>query len=577
MPNVTMLLNTFLTGEITPKMAGLVTSPHYQMGADTLSNFLPLKLGGFRTRPGTRHVAIATNAACRVIPFTDTDGTAYVLELTNLECRIFNGSYAREVSGTTVILPTPWSGSQGLEVHYALINGEMFLVHRSAAPRKITHSGGTWAISTPDFTGSRTFSTTNNYPGVVGVFAGRLYFGSTNTEPTAVFGSKIPTGTTGATNYTDFLQGTNPADSIYLLESDMNCRRLAWLSNFGRLLSGTDRSVWMSDGNIPTPSTFDMMITSRVGSKEIMPQAMGNMLLYVGADGMTLRALIYSYDAGGYQDIDISETADHLLKPGIIDLAVMQNPEPIAWLLLADGTLVSATIRPIQGGVSAAFAPHALGGDGDVKSLCVAQRTTRDEVWFVCDRDLNTSIEYLYLDDITTTAIADCFYVDNGKTLAPASATVSGLTWLDTLEVDAVGDGAILPRKTVASNAVTYDRTIAKIQIGLPYISRFKNLRPELQINNTWQGKKKQLIEATVRMYNSYGGYAGQDLNNLAEMLFDVSGDYVYGESPELFTGDKKVQLASVVDTSGQFYIERRDPLPVAVLAVMLKIEIMEA
>jgi len=577
-PNVTMLLNTFLTGELTPKMMGLVNSPHYQMGAELMRNYIPLKNGGFRSRPGTRHAVIATDEVCRLIPYTHTDGTVYLLELTNLACHILDATYTRVQSGgSDVSLTTPWPEAELYNVQYAQTNGEMYLVHRSYAPRKIVLSGGTWAISTPTFTGDRTFSTANNYPGVVAFYAGRLYLGSTNAEPLAVFGSKIPTSATGATNYTNFTLGSaTPADAIYLLESDMNCRRLAWLTGFGRLLSGTDRSVWMSDGNLPMPSTFDMAMTAAVGVAEIMPQALGGMLLFVGADKTTLRALRYSEEAGGYKDDDISDIADHLIKPGIKDIAVMTNPEPIVWVLLEDGNVVTGNIRATDAGIIASYALQTFGGNGKARSLAVARRTSRDEVCFVVERATNVSIEYLYLDDIVTTAIDDCFYVDNGKTLTPGGATVSGLTWLDTQEVSALGDGAVLPNKTVASNAVTYDKTITKIQIGLPYISRFRNLHPELQINNTWQGKKKQITEAIFRLYNSYGGYVGQDPDNLAAMLFDVSGEFEYGDGPALFTGDKEQFMAGLVDTNGQFYLERRAPLPLTVLAVMLKIEIME-
>lgn len=578
MPEITLLQNGFFSGEITERLSGQISSLAYQTGAEKMFNFVPMRTGGFRPRPGTRYAEDLSNQS-RLIPFYDTDGAPYVLVFENTAVKVIDTSTNAFVSG--VSLTAPWATAELYEIQYAGLGGEVWCAHRGATTRKITlTSGPTWGISAPTFTGDRTFAAAGDYPGVIAFISGRLFVGSTDNEPLALFGSQIPTAASGATNYLGFDFGTGTAaDAIYLLENDMGAKRLAWLGVAGRILAGTNRSVWMSDGNIPTPSTFDLVLTSRNGAAEIQPKAYGNMLLYVSQDRKSLRALSYSLEGGGYRDIDLSEQASHLLTGKIKDFDIMLNPEPIVWIMLDDGTLVSATLRYTENGIMGGFAEHALGGSGLVESLCVIHKEARDELWLAVNRDGTRTAEYLYFEDIDTTAIEDCFFVDCGVTVenTPASATVSGLTHLNGLEVVALGDGGVLPAKTVASGEVTYDSEVEKAQVGLEYTPQFRNLRPELPANGTSQGKLKVINRVTLRTYRSSGGSIGTNPEQLKDILYERYNDYEYDSELNLYTGDQELSLSGKVDTRGQLYIYQRSPLPLNVLAIITRYKIMEA
>lgn len=571
--NVTDLLNNVSYGALTPKAHGLVYSPMYKAGCELLHNFIPLKTGGFRARPGSKYTAGITGVA-RIIPFYDADGDVFIFVCQDTTIQPYDTDTFATVGSP---LTTPFTTAQLREFQYSGISTEMMTVHRSHAPRRITYSGGTFAIATPTFTGDRTFAASNKYPGVCAFHKGRFFSGSSNDEPLAMFGSEIPDKATGATSYLgfDFGDGTS-ADAIYLLESDMNAKRLAFIGAHRRVVTGTNKSTWQSDGSIPTPASFDMDIAGRNGAAEIQPVVLGDLLLYVGYNKKSLRGMFFSDEAGGYVDIDISELADHLLKPGIVDLSVMKNPQEMAIMTMEDGTQVTATIRYGGGQVVAGFSSHSMGGSGLVESTCVAEKDTGDQVWMIVNRSGTRTLEYYILDDIGETTLVNQYYVDCGLSLTPASATVTGLGHLEGLDVAALGDGGVLPEKTVASGQVTYNRSIDVIQIGLAYDSMFRSLRPEIQAQGTSQGKLKRNEQVTLRLYRSLGGYIGVDPNDLKHLLYRKYGVDLYGEAVELFTDDYIATIHGSVDRRGQFYLYRQDPLPLNVLALMPRIAVME-
>lgn len=576
MASISRLNNMFTFGEISPLLTGMANSAVYQSGAETMTNWLPMKTGGIRPRPGTRHVENNISQS-RFLLFIGTDGTPYVLKFKNLSCEIYNTTTHSLVGSPTTTLTTLYPIAALARMQFAALGGEIWFVERGYAPQKITLSGSTWAIATPTFTGSRTFSTANNYPGAIAFYAGRLFLASTNAEPYAVFASQIPTAATGAVQYLNFALGTGlSTEAIYLLENSMLSKRIGWLSVAERIIAGTDKKIWMSDGSIPTPATFDLNVTSHDGAAEIQPQALDNMMLYVDSTKKKLKAMYFSAEGSGqFVDRDISEHATHLLSRGIEELQVMNNPEPIAWMRMSDGTLVSATIQLGANGIIAGFAPHELGGDGEVESLCIVPKNASDELWMAVKRGTVRTAEYLTFENLISTDVEDFYFVDNGLTVenTPASATVSGIAHLNGETVTAFGDGGVLPDETVAGGEVTYDVALSKVQVGLAYTSLFRSVKPELQLQaGTMQAKKKQILKITLRLYRTLGGSIGVDPDDLTELTYLITGSYVYGAAIVPFTGDKDVPIAAYIDTDGQFYIKRDKPVPVIVLAAITEL-----
>lgn len=572
MSSYTFPKNNFSSGVVSPKLMGRFDTASYTSGCSTLVNFLPTKEGYIKKRPGTRFVIATKNDPCRLYDHYDVSGNPYALELSASYIEIYDADTHASVSS---VAPT-YTSAQLFELQLAQIDGEVWIVHPDHKPLRLYWNVTDWDIAEPTFTGDRTFAAAGDYPSVIGFYSGRLFLGATDDEPYAVFASKTPDATTGATQYTDFTLGTDESDAIYVLESDMRGRTIQWFSPCQRFMTGTNRSIWMSNSEAPIPATFDLNITSFMGVCNLPAIMVDNVIICVGLDKKTVYALVYSDDAGGYVAQDISFQASHLLASGIVEFKVMYRPEKIIWFCMADGSLVSCSVDFQAGFIG--WAKHELGGEGLVESIAVIQKDTADELWMVVERDERT-LEYLVFDDIDTTAVEDSYYVDCGEvfTAGTPTDTVTGLTWLAGQEVVALADGAELAAATVATGgSITYDRTFSKCAIGYAYTSDLIPVPPELNINGTWQGKKKRNEVCTLRLYRSRGGSVGTSADDLHPLSYRLWGTALYGEPPELFTGDYEENIGGSVDETGQILVRHSEPVPFNLLALIQRIAILE-
>ena len=88
MPQV---VNSFNSGELTPKVVGRVDWPKYHTGCKQLQNFIVETHGGVTRRPGSTHLAAAKDAdkVARLIPFVFSESVAYCLEFGDLYIRFY--------------------------------------------------------------------------------------------------------------------------------------------------------------------------------------------------------------------------------------------------------------------------------------------------------------------------------------------------------------------------------------------------------------------------------------------------------------------------------------------------------
>lgn len=565
--NVSQLLNNFSAGEFSPLYMGRADTAAYNYGARRLEDFIPMLTGGLMKRPGS-YFAGAAAGQCRLFTFQLSSGYV-IMELSNLKARFWTSSFAP--FGAPLEVTTPWTTAQLPDVKGAVSKNELWITHPSVTPRKITWNGSTFSISTPTFTGTAFLAA--GTPSAVAFDSGRLWFLIGN----GIWGSKAPDASTGADRYTDFSLGTNAGDAIYIQENDTYGSSLRWIAANRRIIAGSDRAVWTDTGDVPTPATFDMNIVSYSGASTVQAAGSKDVLVYIGRDGKSLHALAWnaSDEKADYIPLNVTQSADHILIGGVVDLCVMDFPIPIVWMTRTDGTLVSCTLD-LRGGVIA-FARHNLGGI--VESAAVGPGAAGDTLFLSVNRSGTRYIEYILFNDLIDAPMDEAHYVDSGLrfTYGSPTATVTGLNHLAGKQVRGVGDGAILPALTVSSGGeVTLPRAVEKLHIGLSYESILIPTSPEIPANGTSLGKKRQIEKAWVRLYNSYGGKMGTAMDKLQPLLYERFGGVKYGDGPEPFTGDMDLTVSGLIDTAGNFIVKHDDPAPFTILALILKVKIME-
>ena len=142
MPRLQTLINSFGSGEISPRMAGRVDLQKYHSACECLHNYLVLPQGGVQRRPGLRwvgEVKTSTDGCVRLIRMEPTTASAYVLEFGCEYLRVYkNGARVNIAGGTTAVeVATPYSIPDLFQIQAVPSIDVLYLFHPSYQTRKL--------------------------------------------------------------------------------------------------------------------------------------------------------------------------------------------------------------------------------------------------------------------------------------------------------------------------------------------------------------------------------------------------------------------------------------------------------
>lgn len=91
MPKIFHLIDSFTSGEMSPKLRGRTDLAQYSNGLRTLDNFTIAPQGGVDNRTGTKHIAEVKDSSksVRIIPFEFSTTQAYIIELGDQYMRFY--------------------------------------------------------------------------------------------------------------------------------------------------------------------------------------------------------------------------------------------------------------------------------------------------------------------------------------------------------------------------------------------------------------------------------------------------------------------------------------------------------
>jgi hypothetical protein len=178
---------SFAGGELSPHMYGRTDLARYAIGLRTCLNGLVEKHGTWMGRFGTRYVAAARSSTtkARLVPFTWTSGTTFVIEISAGAFRFFsNGAQILDGIGSPYELFNPYTESQIPKLKFSQLGDSLFIFHKEHETRKLTiHASNEWTLDylsflPPDFpgvisVGSKYWSSIEPFQGAWG--AGTIY------------------------------------------------------------------------------------------------------------------------------------------------------------------------------------------------------------------------------------------------------------------------------------------------------------------------------------------------------------------------------------------------------------------
>lgn len=404
-------------------------------------------------------------------------------------------------------------------------------------------------------------------------------------------------------NFYDMEYGETTAESaitVPVLSTEFNEGK--WLFAGDVLFVGTGSAEFyidvISSSSALSNDNVKISQISHVGSKAIMPVAIGAHVFFTDKYGLSLRDLAYNYYSDGYDQTDISLLGKHLFQARIVAMCYQEVPDKILWCLTGDGHLAALTFSAEQ--EVAALSRHDF--DGEAESLTVVANFENccDEVWLSVKRVINNKImrtvEYmengmpralpprLFKTDNMTERLAfeeeyvrrQAKYLDAAVLFVRGAedntTVVDGLSHLEGKMVSIFADGAVCEPQLVIDGKIKIKATDTRVLIGRPITSRYMPQPFYLDTENgSGIGDKQRIDHVLLMLYLSGGGQIGEDESRLTDILFRKT-DVAMDKPQALFTGNKEILFNGSTSAEAEpaaIIIQNMSPLPMNILAII--------
>jgi hypothetical protein len=404
------------------------------------------------------------------------------------------------------------------------------------------------------------WSTFRGFPRVITLHEDRLWFGANLTKPQTLWATKT-------SDWVNFTPGANAADPITATISSNKVNVIRWMQPSQVLLVGTlgDEFAVASVGTgTIQPASIQVLRQTSHGGAAFDPVALGSSVIFVQRSGKRLREMAFDINQNTYIASDLALLAEHLFRNDpLVDLAVAREPDQIVWSVRNDGYLLGLTYDKAEDVIGW----HRHVTDGAFESICVIPHPNgdRDQLWTIVNRTVGGSTKR-YVEVFEDVAgYYELFHADSALQYvgSPVSA-VTGMAHLVGETVFITGDGAVHPPQVVDVNgSVALQQAASIVEVGLPYATTVKNMRPDVDTKNgTSQGRKRRWSKIWVRLIDTLGGSInGEDID------YRSSADAM-GQAVPLFTGIKSKDAEEGWDSDGYVTLLQEQPLPFEVLAI---------
>lgn len=400
------------------------------------------------------------------------------------------------------------------------------------------------------------------YPSCVAFFEEKLVLAANSYQPQNIWFSQTD-------DYENFESGVTLADALTVMLASNTINIVQWMVDAQSILHvGTLGAEWKIETITTAPFVKATRQTS-FGSNSVQALPVSEILLFVQKGGRKIRQRYYHTIPETWVSDEIGIMSEHLLQDGIIEMAYADDPDPVLWLVRADGSLIGVSLDLRREVVS--FHEHAT--DGYFESIAVIPGEERDELWASVVRVTKSGTDTRFIEQFQTTnweGLSDGWYLDsaipyNGE----PTATVSGLSHLEGLEVTPVVSGAVLPTETVVSGIITLDDEYGKIIVGLPYTATLQTMSLDVGSDfGTAQNKRKKVYNVAIRFYKTLGAKIGASEDDLDIIPFRSSADAM-GLPPALFTGDKELEFPKGAGKYITIYVVSDQPTPMSILGII--------
>ena len=344
------------------------------------------------------------------------------------------------------------------------------------------------------------FSPSQGYPSSVCIHDQRVYFGGTEKRPTTIWASSV--------NDLFNFRRTGFDDGGFMFEIASNeGNPIQWMVPASRgILLGTAGDEWLLDGADTgiTPTNISARRQSRIGSAPLQAIPAAGSTIFVQRGSMHLQEYQFAWETQQFQAVDLTELIKHLTTSGIRAMAFSQNPEPMLWCVMLDGSLLTCTYNRAQEVI--AWAKHTTQGTFESVAVTYGDTANADDVWFVVLRNGTRRLEKI---DVAFWANlyngGRLYHMDGAVTKTGAAFTsVTGLTHLNGLTAKVTANGIAQTDAVVSGGSVTVPTGTTHAVVGLPFTSELQPMPFDIQLQTgTTQSRKMHTPALAVRLYRT--------------------------------------------------------------------------
>ena len=409
------------------------------------------------------------------------------------------------------------------------------------------------------------FNAANSYPAAVSYFEQRRVFAGTNSLPQNVWLTK-----TSTESDISYRLPTLADDRISFRMAAREGFRIQHVVPMSSMLLLTESGEWRVtsiDTDAITPTSISVRPQSYVGSNNVQPTVVNNVVLFAAARGGHVRELGFSNEQQSYITGDLSLRAAHLFDDyQIVDMAVSKSPLPFVWCVSSNGRLLGLTYVPEE----RITGWHWHDTDGTFESICVIPEGEEDRLYACVKRNINgTDKRYIErMAPFKVQELADVRYSDSWKAYSGAATTsITGLSHLEGETVSVLADGKVHPQKVVSGGAITLDYAAANVAVGLPYTAELHTLPAIMQVDGFGTGRTKNVGRTWIRVYESPGFQIGTEQGGMTPSSSAA-------DSIPLSSTTIEATLLPAWTQDGQVLIQQQNPVPLTVIGMTFEVSV---
>ncbi|MGF1456574.1 MAG: hypothetical protein ACFB6R_14500 [Alphaproteobacteria bacterium] len=276
------------------------------------------------------------------------------------------------------------------------------------------------------------WSAERGFPGVVELHEQAAWYASAQTQTRKAQADTVWRSRIGL--FTDFTPGIEDDDPLSYALANERVDAIEWMISAEALMIGTRGGEWVGRASALqesiTPANFNARESTTAGGRKVRPVKEARRGLFVQRAGRKLIELAFQASADGLATRDLTEIAEHITGPGLVDMAFQREPGQTVYCVRADGRLACLVYRREQD----LIAWWTLETKGQIESVAVLPGQGCDEVWMTVRRTVNSHtrcfVEVMTCNDDWRRKGSfgtpdGAFFVDAGLSLSPDEPNAS--------------------------------------------------------------------------------------------------------------------------------------------------------